>query len=584
MKMKIENSKLLVFLTIIAATVVVAIGDLFDYNLVAYSACEINFFDKSLFTNNIDVSLNTNSVSPRISNFYIFYALMNLGLSYESSYLVIYMLTCLLTAMALFAFVLKESYSNDYLIVLLTAFVFIFSSIGISSGFGTFAPRSLFLGLGAAFFLCALVSLQLLKGSLQINVPFIFVSLATLAHVHEGIWGLVVITLVTVYLCGLSTFRSYGLYVSIAILLFLTIPSVISGGSSITSDVFYEEYAVFRASHHLLFWKSFPYQTIPSVIEFMMIIYLMKQNGLDKKDIDLAKYAVIIFFSIVLLWYITTELIHSQFFMKMYIPKCFKNINILFTLLLCKTLSKGNYSKMSLLFLLTSVLMPYHYKEFYFYWIPELLIFVFINKYVVSSSLKNAIYGGLIMSIVIARVIYIPAQNIYIVLLVTCLGGVFDKKKLHYIIPAAMSIFLCLYCCWIKDKNKSFADSALEYKVGKDIYSFGKAIANYVPVNKIILMDSRDKSSGFIQHISRRDAYVLFKAAPSNVQGIDIWYHRIKEIEDMKTWDASRYAEFMKSRNLDYLVLKSRDYNSSFLQLFEEKYSNKEYLLLERKT
>lgn len=215
-----ENSKLLVFLTIIVATVVVAMGDLFDYNLVAYSSCEINFFDKSLFTNNIDVLLNNHSVSPRITNFYVFYTLMNFGLSYESSYLVVYLLTCTLTAMALFVFVLKETYSNDYLFVLLTTFVFIFSSIGISSGFSIFAPRSLFLGLGAAFFLCALVSLLFLKGALQINVPFVFVSLATFAHVHEGIWGLVVITLVALYFRGLRIFRSYGLYVSIAILLF----------------------------------------------------------------------------------------------------------------------------------------------------------------------------------------------------------------------------------------------------------------------------------------------------------------------------------------------------------------------------
>ena len=365
---------------------------------------------------------------------------------------------------------------------------------------------------------------------------------------------------------------------------FSTIPSVISGDGSIPSDVFYKEYVAFRAPHHLMFWKSFPYQTIPSIIEFMIVIYLMKKNGSDKKDINLAKYAVIFYLSIVLLWYITTELIHSQFCMKMYIPKCFKNINIIFTILLCKALSKGYYSKMCLLFLLTCVLMPYHYKDFYFYWIPELLTLIIVNKLVESSSLKNLIYGGLIVFIVTARLILIPAWSIYSVFLVACLGWVYDKKKLYYIIPAAMTIFLCVYCCWIKDKNKSFADSALELKAGKETYSFGKTIANYVPVNKVLLMDSRDKSSGFIQHISRRDAYVLFKATPSNVQGIDIWYHRIKEIEDMKAWDAQHYAEFMKSKNLDYLVLKSRDFNSNFLQLFEEKYSSREFMLLKRKT
>ena len=186
MKMIKENSKLLVFLTIIVATVVVAMGDLFDYNLVAYSSCEINFYDKSLFTNNIDVLLNNHSVSPRITNFYVFYTLMNFGLSYESSYLVVYLLTCTLTAMAPFVFVLKETYSNDYLFVLLTTFVFIFSSIGISSGFSIFAPRSLFLGLGAAFFLCALGEVYLTTPSLGSKIFIVNVVSGVPCYIWPG--------------------------------------------------------------------------------------------------------------------------------------------------------------------------------------------------------------------------------------------------------------------------------------------------------------------------------------------------------------------------------------------------------------
>lgn len=567
--------KCYLILIIILIVIAVSLKGVFNGNLITYSPEELHFYDNSLFTHNLDVMLNEHSISPRMSSLFVFSILMGSGLSYESSYLVIYAITCFLTSFALFIYAKKEFEPDRPIATILLTFLIVSSSVGISASFYTFQPNSLFLGLGTAFFTIALVCLLLQDKEKCLYLPYLFVSLAALSHIHEGIWGFVIISLIAIYKYGIKIIWNYSPYIAIIVILCLTIPSILTSDVAANPELLYEKYVKIRVPHHLYFWQSFPIKTLESIIKFVLITYIIKLYGPGNKDIKLCYYAICFFLCLTVVWFVTYELMHSTFFIKMYIPKCFKNVNILFTLLLCKYLSKENKS-LPLLYLISCTLLAHYY------WAIVLLVFIVMIKSNLSDKIKSIIWITLSMIPIIMSLSNQINTAHLVVSFVVLILLVFKKYSLP-IIPIVIGCYLILFLWSVNKPGLNIADSIMSYRVGRPLYYFAKSVSAIVPKESVILMDNKSSKSGFIQHIARRDAYILYKSAPSNEKGIEIWYNRNEELNKFRSLSASQFMGFMKEKDLRYLIVERERYNATFDPYFSKKVFNDAFVLLELK-
>lgn len=562
-------------IAIIMIVIAASLKGVFHANLITYSPEELHFFDNSLFTHNLDVMLNEHSISPRMASLFLFRILMWTGISYESSYLVIYALTCILTSIAIFIYAQKEFEFEHVIATILLTFLIVSSSVGISASFYTFQPNSLFLGLGTAFFTLALVSLLVQENEKNLYLPYLLVSLAALSHIHEGIWGFVIISLIAIYKYGIKIIWNYSPYIAIAVILCLTIPSILTSEVAANPELLYEKYVKIRVPHHLYFWQSFPIKTLESFIKLLLITYIAKLYGAGNKGIKFCYYAIGIFLCLNVVWYVTYELMHSSFFIKMYIPKCFKNINILFTLLLCKYVSKEKQS-LPLIYLISCTLLPHYY------WTIVLLVYIITIKFDFSERIKSTIWISLsTIPIIISLSIQINTAHLVVTFVVLILL-IFKKYSLS-IIPIAIGCYLMLFLWNVKKPCLNFTDSMIAYRVGEPLYNFAKSVSTIIPQESVILMDNKSNKSGYIQHITRRDAYILYKSAPSNEKGIEIWYNRNGEMNGFRSWSANQLEGFMKGKDLKYLIVEHGMYNSTFDSYFSKKIINDAFVLLELK-
>ena len=566
---KASKSNIWLFFIIIMIVLFKAYPLLFDENMVAYSAAELHFYDNSLYPNNLDVILNEHSVSPRFISFLLFYVLMKVGLTYEWAYIFIYLSTCFLTAIAIFYYSKKALISTNLHTVILLSFFTVFSIIGYYAGFNTFDPQSLFMGLGTSFSTFAVV-LSLITLKRNDPLPYFLVVCAALAHVHEGIWGFAIVSILLFIKNGFSIFKNYGFYIAIISILSVTIPTLLTSGSSLSSSDFYNIYVLYRVPHHLYFWDSFPSQFIVQLLSYAIIYYFVRKYGESKNDERVCLYLGGVFILTIVVWYATCELMHISFFMKLYISKFIKYINIVFTLLLCKSLSSNKVGKSALLFLLSSLLIYSYFADLFIFALPALLLLFAIDRIGLKDKFKDYIFLGLTIFFIL---IGIKAQSLLFVGLIAALTIVLSFKKYNYF--SAFFVLLSFLIVIIgkpivSNPDLNYTKQLLAKQTGRDLCVFSERIASFVPKEKIILADYLTPESGFLQHISRRDIYVLHKAAPSNEAGVLTWFQRIKEVENMNDWDSKQYEVFMKANSIDYLVLNSDSVIIDLSDRFEE--------------
>ncbi len=117
--------------------------DIFYENMITYAPAEIHNYDKTLYSQDIDVLTQSATKSPRIGSIFIVSSLMNLGLSYESVYLLIHYITCCVIAFGGVLFVYLSGLSNKLLGILLYTIILGISRIHYFAGYYVFTLNSI---------------------------------------------------------------------------------------------------------------------------------------------------------------------------------------------------------------------------------------------------------------------------------------------------------------------------------------------------------------------------------------------------------------------------------------------------------
>ena len=215
--------------------------------------------------------------------------------------------------------------------------------------------------------------------------------------------------------------------------------------------------------------------------------------------------------------------------------------------------------------------------------LPALLVYYVLIKVDLSEKAKNiilAVLAGLFLSSGIMR---FSVVIIGIILVGMLIIRFLDRKPIVLTSYLAFVLAILVANPLMSNRDLGLANALLANQAGRDIYDFSLSLSEIVPKDDVVLADSRSKHSGYIQQVSRRDIYALFKAAPSNENGIGEWYERLQEVKDVDQWDANQFSSFMQRNNMNFVVINKGQYNESFDDMFEKEITSDELILLKRK-
>lgn len=532
--------------------------DIFHENMQTYSPAEIHAFDNSLYTHDIDVMTSHDVISPRIGSISIVSTLMHLGLSYEKVYLILFYMTCFFAAIGGVVFVHIADISNKLLGVLIYTIVFGVSRIHNFADFYVFTTNSIFIGLGSALGILATI-LVLCKPTISnLNIAYLLIGVASVCHIHEGIWSFVFVSLI--YLISfhkLIPYKCASFYIAIITILVLTIPSLLSEQYSLSTSDFFTIYVKERIPHHLLLSYNGWTAILSLAITWCVLIYLNNSRIIEKGQYNLYLSLVGLFVVTLCAWYGFTEVLHISAFVKLYVAKFVKYISIPFCLLLVMYIDDVASSKKDWLLLASIILCLFVEREV---WLYTLLLANFVawlpikKKYNVIVQMAFVIIS-VFLFVFDSRLASLPTRSI---LLVGCVVSFLQPFLMRDAILLVITIGGWIGHIYVHTHSlsmESYIHYRMKNKAGEDVCVISQDINNVVPKDQLILCNALSIEDGFIQHISRRSMYALYKTVPSSDLGIKIWHDRIVETKDFCQWAPEHTAIFMREKELKYVTI-----------------------------
>lgn len=530
--------------------------DIFCENMITYAPAEIHNYDNTLYSQDIDVLTQSATKSPRIGSIFIVSSLMNLGLSYESVYLLIHYITCCVIAFGGVLFVYLSGLSNKLLGILLYTITLGISRIHYFAGYFVFTLNSIFIGLGSAFGIAAVILMIYKPDIKRINFAYLFVAVAAICHIHEGIWAFCLVSFIYIVSSQKLPYNIFLFYLSVAIIMALTIPSILYNSYHLSTPDFFDIYVNGRIPHHLLVSNLEGWRGVIYMATIYASLIWLNREVLKPDEITLYNRLFILFFVTIFLWYVSSELLHVPALVKLYIAKFVKYLSIPFSLLFVQYIYHLFVDKK--LLALAIVLCLFADRELW------LLVMIFIHlvfymptrndkcKYIVQTIM----YTMCVMLFV--KESHLASLSLKIILSISAFAiAVLPEKKNKWTEIVISLLFIGCFAAHFfrKTSIKNCVEFYMSKQVGKEICLYSNSVLQEVPKDALILCNATSLSNGYIQHISRRSMYALYKTVPSSDLGIKIWHDRIVETKDFCQWTPEQTAKFMREKELKYVTI-----------------------------
>ena len=583
---EIEYDKVLLLLLCIGFSFVFY-GKTIAVENVNYAVEQLHQYNNELFANNI--GLLKDGISPRYYANVVVSVLMNLfKLGWAGVITLIIRINYIIYAVAVTRTVCNITKERRLLYgVILISCVFR-SSLGILAGFGLNGAMDVFIGTGTAL---ALLAISFIVGQKKRWIPaWICIALATLMHVHEGMWGgctIGVIWLAEVIANKKIDWKALrGLPVYMVVMLLVTVPSLLTD-DTVDARTFAEIYVNIRTPNHLLptAWgigtsiKCFLMILLPVIY---LVIYLKK----EKTDENTGRY---FWLSILLVtgWivayaiqYIATVVCPNTTIITMYLPKLFKYITYIAMILYLKfaerLYQKKYYIEAACALLILILGTDYNFGVTL---ILSVLLLVFeiwgedkfIKKNIASydSTIRlitwEAFIGAIgllhgwnpvvltIVAIVFAVEFFMPYMN---------------HKKISKIVLSLTAAFTIVFSIQgtilkVDESGISYVsgDECLRSAMGNDIYQMAQAFQTVSDPEEEFLADPYSGDSGWVQLVSERNCYCIYKSTPSSKKAVIDWYARIQQVENMSQLTAKELVQLMQKIDIRYVMVTPEQYS-----------------------
>lgn len=590
--MKRENNKTFDYEKLMLFFLCIAFSFIFYGKTIAvenvnYGIEQLHQYNQELFRNNI--GLLEADFSPRYYANVIVSLLMNLlKMSWGGVATFIIRFNFVLYAVAVVKTVCNLTSSRRLVFgVLLVSCVFR-SSLGTLAGFGLNGAMDAFIGTGTAL---ALLAISFLVGEKKNwMAAWIFLALATLMHVHEGMWGGCIVGVL--WLAGCIAAKKIdwkalkGLPIYVIVMLMVTVPNLLQG-EAVDEGLFAEIYVNIRTPNHLLptVWgndvivESLILLLVPTL--FLTIRLWKNREDKEFKVMLIASLlTVALWLAILILQYVATVVSPNSTLITMYMPKCFKYVSYIAMLLYLKIADRlydENMYLQAMLALLVLVLgMDYSFVISFICALALLFesIFEVEDKILIKEApfyyetIKIVSYVILLVALCILH-----GWNTVVFMIV---GVVFVTEfllkyircaKAANIVVCAVAVFLIGFS--IQGKIINFDETGVSYisgdlclrsAMGNELYDLSLALKNAAGVDEEFLADPYDGSAGWVQLMSERSCYAIFKCTPSSKRAVIDWYERITRVENMTDMSAEELAQLMQEIEINYVYVSPEQY------------------------
>lgn len=578
---RIDSGKLLLFLLCISFAFIFY-GKTIAVENINYAVEELHQYNQKLFENNI--TLLEADYSPRYYANVTVSLLMNiLKISWAEVVTIIIRLNFVIYAVAAARTVCKLTNKNRLLYGLLLVSCIFRSSLGTLAGFALNGSMDVFIGTGTALALCAISFLVGEKKSW--TLAWIFLALATLMHVHEGMWGGCIVGVIYLSLViaerriDWKALRALPIYV--AVMLLVVVPSLVNG-ESVDGALFTHIYVDIRTPHHLLptEWGA---DTIVKCLVLLVIpilfLLIKRRQGwtgdVHRKLLIVSLLSVTLWIVILAVQYWATVISPNATIVTMYLPKCFKYVTYVlmlvylkitdwlyeekrhlqaFFLLLVLVMGMDYSFTVSLLFaiilLAESVLkvedriadkdVPFYYETIKLISWMFLLVFVCV------------LHGWNEVVLMIAVLVFVPEFIL----------PYLRVKKIVNVIICGVGVFLIGYAVQgtvlrIDENGISYitGTECLISAMGNDVYQLGTEFKAEAEDCVEFLADPNDVTAGWVQLVSEKNCYAICKCTPSSKKAVLEWYDRITRVEGMDSMTDEELSELMREIKLDYVLV-----------------------------
>lgn len=557
-------------------------------NNFIYAIGQINYYDNNLFTKN--TYLSNGVISPRFFlNFVFKIGMMLDGGNWEKVVLFIIYAGLLIFSIAVVKIADNIQTTNKFVITVILGLFFVSNAANQVGYFSTFESDSV--GMSTAYFISLLgIAFALNK---QYNWSYIIIAISNLVHIHEGIYGFAIITILVFIECicerKIEIKKYWAIFIYILTALVSVLPNLLTDSlEGLTQSEFVEIYANERHALHLVpsTWntdwtiQSCLFIIIAATIKYM---YEKSKNGRIERKLKLE----IILFPVtwilaLIIMIVGTEVLGSVTITTLFISKYFKYMGVIAYVWIISVIANLLEDKKYLIGYglagFTMIMRSLGYKEVF--WTLILVVLIYFGYKSEKDFFKNrnenlekllglTLYFAifLIYGISYSIPFLLVLVSLYIMLTIHYLKCNI-KKNIYNIIMMISLLFVVVGGLYgdiyqVKD-GKMQIKSATDFVIancGEDIYEVSTELRKSTDEEEIIIGDSKDEDLLNLQVISRRNVYASEGTPPSIKKTMAEWWDRCKKAEDLFENDIEYIVDLMKTNDIKYLLVDAENYN-----------------------
>ena len=550
-------------------------------NNTIYALEQINRYDQNIFADNIAVYVD--GVSARFfMNWVVSFCMKFSNGSWVGAAVPLIYFGCIILAVATVEMVFHVSEKYRELLVIFFA-ILIRKNVNTGfPGWGSFEMASLGMGIGFAF--AMLAAAQVVGRKQNWTGAWLFLSIATLCHIHEGMWGGVFLVLLFYQVIEKRVIpwkENWTFIVYIVSLGICAFPGIVGESSGITAAEFIDIYAMYRHPHHLVpsvwgaekIWRAFLVLAGTAFLRYLTICCTNEKND-HKVFLVEAGLSLGAWIGVLCITYVFIEIVPLPVIAVMFIPKFFRYVSILSLLWCIKSvrdfMMDQDYLTAVMLLIVIMEAATMKPKEVLLLYAVAALGIVLVRKF----AIEEMKYLPVICTFAMSLWNHPSAVVLYSTLIVLVYMTVLCKKKglLSEIYNRRLLVVVFLTMVLIYGTEGRFwrwtgteialvtSTSYLSNAAGEDIFTLAKEFQQSTNTEAVFLTDPKLSKASWFQLVSERNCFVAWKTIPSNRSLVKEWYRRIEETEALFEKQTGEIVEIMKEEKLAYILVPKNYY------------------------
>lgn len=562
----------------------------FDNNLI-YAIGEIHSYNNSVFNSNVFMADGV--VSPRwmLDAVFAFFMKLNGG-SWQNIAVPYIYLGIIVLCIATFLIGYRISEQYGHLLAILLAYFVVTCTESQVGGFNLREMNSIGMGMGKAFAILAIA--YAIGKNKRFDLSWIFVAIATVMHIHEGVYGFAIVFILCLFESfkeGFSLKKNWSILVSVLVILSSVVPNMMTDGLNISNEEFVYIYATYRHPHHLVpsTWDKSSIILSFTIILFPFFLSVIKEieEKAETKTIilNIAEKIVFIFMwvAVLAIMFVGTEKLNIVSITTLFCTKLLKYIGLVAMLSYLKIigefLQEGRLTG-AMLTAVFAIIAPHVELAMAILFYTAIFLYIYLSiKYEKKQAYENDLVVKMAYLLIITVVIVKYGKISDLFLLIT--GMIFliivgemifeySPKQILKSIMVIMTLFMMV--CGLYEDLFEMSNGTLSIKYpteflidvcGSDIYELANNFHEKTDDGAQFLANPDDGSSaGWFQVIAERNCYILYKVIPSSKAMMKEWFNRYEMVKGILDKSTDEIANIMGNIGIEYLLVDGAHYTA----------------------